>query len=414
MKKSIISVIATSLVITLAFTNSTPSIEGRAQVAQEGELPQGMYIKANTFLPGDSVIITNPSTKVSVEALVFETIDVGLAAIISDEVAEKLFITSNSDSIVQIRKVVAQATIPEYPVYSTPTIEDIALDDSQIFIEAEPITEEEALTVEGIDTVQEEIEDEIFEDSVPEITYTLVDEAEEVAEESVYTPFSDMNSLFLDTDSLVSQPTQDEAITATEDDYYGIFDEPEVTFEPEFYVEPEEIVEETTLVEPEVIEPIVVIQEEEPVLEDEVIKETPIVEPIVPEVVVVEPIVEEESTTEVYDIYAYTPATEPIEEDIIDKTPIFTGNFQDYIVDSIEAKNGKNYYVQLATYKDSKNIESVLSQYADNYPFYLVKSDVIAGAYQVVIGPLTKDEYTVVLERFKSYGYTDAFLRIAN
>ena len=30
---------------------------------------------------------------------------------------------------------------------------------------------------------------------------------------------------------------------------------------------------------------------------------------------------------------------------------------------------------------------------------------------QMLVGPLTMDEYAVVLERFKSYGFKDAFLR---
>ena len=30
---------------------------------------------------------------------------------------------------------------------------------------------------------------------------------------------------------------------------------------------------------------------------------------------------------------------------------------------------------------------------------------------QVLVGPVTMDEYKVVLERFKSYGFKDAFLR---
>ena len=32
-------------------------------------------------------------------------------------------------------------------------------------------------------------------------------------------------------------------------------------------------------------------------------------------------------------------------------------------------------------------------------------------AYQVMVGPLTSDEYTVVQEKFRAFGFKDAFLR---
>ncbi len=93
---------------------------------------------------------------------------------------------------------------------------------------------------------------------------------------------------------------------------------------------------------------------------------------------------------------------------------MFTGNINDFIVEDISMVDSKKFYIQLATYKDTSNIEKVLINYSDKYPLALVKAPTIANAYQVVIGPLTSDEYTVVLERFKSYGYKDAFLRIAS
>ena len=52
----------------------------------------------------------------------------------------------------------------------------------------------------------------------------------------------------------------------------------------------------------------------------------------------------------------------------------------------------------------------IVDKYANNYPVSIVK---MSGGIkkQIFIGPLSIDEYAVVLERFKSYGYKDAFVR---
>lgn len=74
-----------------------------------------------------------------------------------------------------------------------------------------------------------------------------------------------------------------------------------------------------------------------------------------------------------------------------------------------ELESGK-YYVQIAVLKDSANIKSIFDKYYGKYPITLVP---LAGgtARQVLIGPLSVDEYGTVMNRFKSYGYKDAFLR---
>ncbi len=467
---------------------SRPCIEGRASVASEGDLPAGMYIKAHTFLPGDTVVITNPSTRVSVEVFVFETIDEGVAAIVSQDVADKLFIKNNADTIVQIQKVVAPTDIVDtglfvekQPDIAEPLVVEDFVDDSEIYIAENTSVESEVEEYSAINPFEDEPAVELVDDSTENVTDVIIATEtftdEEMDENAlVFTPFSDMTSLFA-------------TEAATNEEYDVIEEEIEVAaFDDEIIEESvqEEVITEAVLIE-EITEEIVVAEEEieeetivEPVVEElvqeELIEETlaieespiedeievsifdePIIEEVVEEVAVVdeplnEEIVEKEITLvietpnvlspteenppenigieeepevtfnagfsleviedpvaeEEIDIFALTPATE-----YVDEIQNFTGNMRDFVVEEISVQGERKFYIQLATYKDSKNIDLVLSTYSQKYPLALLQSPVVRDAYQVVVGPLTKDEYTVVLERFKSYGYKDAFLRIA-
>ena len=68
------------------------------------------------------------------------------------------------------------------------------------------------------------------------------------------------------------------------------------------------------------------------------------------------------------------------------------------------------YYVQIASLSNPSNIRETLGKYGRDYPVTLVPLASKAST-QIMIGPLSVDEYAVVLERFKSYGYKDAFVR---
>lgn len=93
--------------------------------------------------------------------------------------------------------------------------------------------------------------------------------------------------------------------------------------------------------------------------------------------------------------------------------PNTSGDMRDFAENTVsslkELERGK-YYVQIAVLKDSANIKSIFDKYYGKYPITLVP---LAGsaARQVLIGPLNVDEYGAVINRFKSYGYKDSFLR---
>ena len=84
--------------------------------------------------------------------------------------------------------------------------------------------------------------------------------------------------------------------------------------------------------------------------------------------------------------------------------------YSKYLVNSLDDLQSGAYYIQIATLTVDEHIMNIVTKYSANYPITIVP--LASGARkQVLIGPLSMDEYAVVLERFKSYGYKDAFLR---
>ena len=89
-------------------------------------------------------------------------------------------------------------------------------------------------------------------------------------------------------------------------------------------------------------------------------------------------------------------------------TEVNLKSFTDYIVDSENDLRKNSYYVQFATLGDEKNIESTINKY-NKYPLILVPNG--KGAYKIMVGPLTVDEFGAVQAKFKSFGYKDAFVK---
>jgi hypothetical protein len=83
-------------------------------------------------------------------------------------------------------------------------------------------------------------------------------------------------------------------------------------------------------------------------------------------------------------------------------------NFGDKIIDTAMLRRNA-YYVQIATLSDKNKIHTVLGTYGEKYPLALVPLVADSASYQVLVGPLNVDEYGVVLARFQSSGYEDAF-----
>ena len=93
--------------------------------------------------------------------------------------------------------------------------------------------------------------------------------------------------------------------------------------------------------------------------------------------------------------------------------PVVSGpavsSYESLVVNSEKDLIRNSYYVQIATMRDDANILEVVKKDGNNYPITIVQLS--NNSKQILIGSLSMDEYAVVLERFKSYGYKDAFLR---
>jgi len=66
------------------------------------------------------------------------------------------------------------------------------------------------------------------------------------------------------------------------------------------------------------------------------------------------------------------------------------------------------YYIQIATLSENSSAQNLIDKYG-KYPLAMIRNS--RGAYRVLVGPLSVDEYGMVLERFKGYGFKDAFVK---
>ena len=474
---------------------SKPSLDGRAVVAPQGELPPGLYVKSAAFLPGDTVLITNPAAKVSIEALVFASFSAsdGIAVVLSPEAAKLLFIERGSNSIVQVTKnggdmelSVLSKAYDALPLNEEPAVEAVgAIEDAQpdrpaevaetdevpaesaseksalaeaqpaetedvpaeevpaeiaaadeVPAESEGTNEETALAevqpAEAEEVPAEEVPAEIAAaDEVPaeseEITEDIVEVAAAPAaeEESVEPEIpADIEDKSEETALVEAQPAETEDVPAEEvpaeiAEAEEVLPEPdeapvEIAAADEAPAESEEVTHEA---EEPVNEPNVLIAAEdnppentesvfdEPIVETAVANDTGDTETLpdyfahvqeVPQEVSAEPVPVETPHTKAIDSNAFAARNE---------------NLERYIIQNVREFGKGTYCIQLATYKDPANIAGFIEKYADKYPVRLASSEKIGGAYQVLIGPLNKDEYPVVLKRFVAWGFKDAFLR---
>lgn len=292
--------------------------------------------------------------------------------------------------------------------------------------DAEEENEEEAFEDETPDAIEEAAEEEAFEedklDELPaeeESEEESVEEEPEEFEEEAAEPEIEEETAEEETveEDIPEEEAFDEETpadipeetTETEDDVPAAesFEADELDDLPaETEAEPETEVSEETIEENETdeYEAIVLVpadanppENEEDEVED-VISEDDI--DAIDEEITLTPLVEE------------TPAEpeEPKPEPEPEPEPKAVTSYDKYMVPSLKNLESGKYYIQIAVYSSEDNILDVINKYGTNYPITIVP---MAGgsSKQILIGPVTMDEYKVVLERFKSYGFKDAFLR---
>lgn len=469
MRRFIYSIVLVLLTASLIFATSKPSLDGRAVVADEGVLPQGLFAKTVGYLPGDSVSVTNPATGITINVLILGSIDpsAGVAILLSPEAADKLFITPESNTQVKITKrtgmldesvsgsgtVVSSTSTDTLPDSLTEGL-DAKLDavDVALGTPAKPEAPVEPVTAEP--------------EPAEEIAEPVADEPEpiaEIAEPEPENPPAEPAANEMDEASRYTITSVEEipenSIDSKDDPVYIVevldAEAPQPVAEPEPVVEPESVAEPVSTtealavatmesepdVEPEpVAEPQPV---EDPLSTTEALATTtvePEMEPIESVASIDEPLEEDPSLIDPFAPIILVPAGEnPPEEDIakvasttIKPQPLAShtapvtppkegtvaknvlskdvdASYKSMVKSLSELEKGK-YYVQVATFAEQENIDKLLKEYGSKYPFVMVplKS---GSAMQMMIGPLNVDEYGTVLARFKSLGFNDSFLR---
>ena len=332
------------------FASFSPSLDGRAVVVNEGEMPSGLFAKTVGYLPGDTIIVSNVDGTSSVEILVIGSLDAseGVAIMLSPEAASAIGIDKKDNNIVKITKrsdkderctgtaVIAKSAEIENEVVDDEKIEETS-PENEILPPVEETFTENVQTEESAETeeVLQPTEEAFVEDIPTEETFT----EEEVLPE---------------TEETLAEKTPTEEKSDSEE-YEAIV---LIPIEPEENISSEEKSEEEIVIEN---------------LKDE---------------------------TEKSDIKIVESEKKVEKESVIEK----------YKVESLDELEKGSYYIQIVVLKEESNIQKIVDEYGNNYPITIVPLK-NKSAYQVLIGPISMDEYGTVLNRFKSYGYKDAFLR---
>lgn len=288
----------------------------------------------------------------------------------------------------------------EEPLVDLPVeTEETTDEETEEAVEAEEETEAEA---EELDTeIEEEIglpfDEETEEEYIVPLPLAPVEESVEEVPELPYEEESE------------DDDTIDAIIEAELEDYEAEnYDESEETEEYEAIV----------LVPVDAVPPVTEIEEtdenEVSVEETTSVEETPAVEiDEVEDVESVEDDVDENAPIIIEPVASTEPApvvVEPVKETPKESVGKSEMSYEKYMVGGLGDLQSGKYYIQLAALTSDENIMEIVNKYSKNYPITIVP---MAGGVrkQVMVGPLSMDEYAVVLERFKSYGYKDAFLR---
>ena len=503
----------------LLFTGFSPSVDGRAVVAEKGELPSGLFGKTVGYLPGDSVSVVNPANGKTVDILVLGSLDPsqGVAILLSPEAAAELNIEKNVNNLVKLTKrtgkldeqVYGRATIAKDEMAEKPLFEETSENaESPVAMEAAGVEQPVELPVES-ETVESspiaipaEIESEVASSDAEPVeselpaAVALAEENEELpASEPVEDAEMQVSEIAAEPESVEpesvevaaesnAEPVESElpaAVALAEENEELPASEPVEDAE----MQVSEIAAEPETAEPESVE-VAAESDSEPAIEAESVEETE--EPVAvakeienekidgsefldeeysesaefgtivsdePELEFLdqEKIAENESleNAETYAPIVLVPASEnppavlekseelalaeteslsadvsaetdlkndeviqlevKVSENTIEDTADKEKNALDaFIVPSLSDLQKGKYYVQIAMMNDEENIVSLLNTYRTNYPMVAVPLSNKKG-YQIMVGPLERDEYGSVRQKFKERGFKDCFLR---
>lgn len=291
------------------------------------------------------------------------------------------------------------------------------------FFDEEEI-EFEDVEEDSLDELADADQEEDFEEEIFEETEDFDDESDEFDYEEEFDLEEESDDFEDEYEEELDEELEPEDDFVDDDEKYEEIDLPPVTFNT---VEP---IEEQEIFDEEVAEEDDLYDDDFDIPFDDMIFEN-VNENDFEEVEFLED--EEEEGEEEYDAIVLVPAEDnppvPVEEDddeeditielpgyantveqIQEQKPAATLNeYSKFMIESASELEAGKYYIQIATLKDDANILEVLNKYANKYPITIIP--VANGSKQILVGPLSMDEYGTVIERFKSYGYKDAFIR---
>ena len=340
----------------------------------------GLFIIVQSLLPTSS----NASVEITIDGNLYGSFTLLEEQTIVEEVetaTEELTVPAESSEVV------------------TDKVEDSVVEETNEIVPTEeveqPVETEELSEVVETETVESEETPEIIESDIENVpTADSADEVEIVEVENIENAETseEIQSEIVETEKLAEVEETVPAITETEE---SVTEETLSPVNEEIVLEPTEstLEEETTdseSEETEKYEPIILVPTDVNPPEEELD-----VQPVA---------VNEEKTEEV----AVENKEEPIQQPITVEPS--DNNMNKYLKDSLKDLESGKYYVQIASLRDQSNIDAILNKYAEKYPIVLVP--LTSGkAYQVLVGPLNINEYGMIMERFKSYGFKDCFLR---
>jgi len=428
----------TAVVILLAFLvfcGASPW-EGAAVTAPEGELPaKGRYVATNSFPRNTVVDIINIETNKSTRAIVANGLDSpGLLALVSREAADligmragsvsRIRMIQPSDPIAYLRfkdglnsgitdydsgnviteekyreewyeKEVSEAE-PPAPVKNAPPV---------VAREAPPYFLEPEWSESGRKGIVDLPSEELGWVRAEEETVELAEEPEETAEEIVEAEVEEIEEIAEVEEEI--EEADEEIAELEEEEFEEVVEEiAEVEEEPE--PEPEYIAEEEP--EPEVeSEPEIAAVEEEEELPTEYVLVEDEERPPVNDIYGIDPssiipgLSLSESISEIEDTPVEEIAAEPAVE-----TPVYIPETNFSVRRIYELERGK-YYVQIAAVDAPESVESAIIDDVRSYSPVVYKDG--DHFYRVLLGPLNQGESAAILQRSKSFGYKDAFVR---
>lgn len=364
--------------------------EGNAGIAAASEFPgKGMFARSDMFPKNTIVVIENLETGISVRAVITGSSNVsGLVAVLSPDTASALNIKPGSVSRVRVS---IPSAVSESGSKAAPE-SDSAVNSNDPDVNPAVAAAAAPIPLESIATSSDNplvpldeskagsSEASTGEPSVPAVAAVALDVPEEGIESGEVEAASSERTLEAPSEGSGSAPTSDNSL---------FYDEPAIVAveESSDVVEPAE--PETPSAVTEILPPAesasVTLVPSEP-------NPPAVPEDVTPAVIAAVPVPEVEPLPKVAPVAVVTaPVKVPAEGTLIGK-----GSF----------------YVQIATYTDPSNARAIMDKYGKKYPVIIEKASGTGGeVLKVCIGPVKKDEYGAVLERFKSLGFRDAFVR---